>query len=400
MVRHCNSEEPVLICYMQMTDHIHPADSAFFYKNLKSFAGSENLMNAANYSALPDDWSIVITDIRGSTKAIEEGRYKDVNVVGVTSIISTQNACGDAVIPYIFGGDGATLFIPNSKVPQVKKALAYSRFKAQSEFNLNLRIAIIPMNVVKEKNKSIQIAKMYLSGDTSIAMAKGDGLALAEDLTKKTEDYLVDIASEHQGSHQGLECRWNPVSSQRGHMLALIIKVKGDTVAALQQYQEIIKKINQIVPELAPITSAKLSTAWPPVHLFKEAQSKYTGFKQYTMYLATVLQVLLLTLVVKLKKNDPQSLVAKVITDIATNTDYLKFDDTLRMIIDVDNAQKIQIEQYLQSLEAEKKIKYGLHSSNEALMTCYVQASANHVHFIDGGSGGYAMAAKIMKMKV
>ncbi len=52
-----------------------------FYKDMQFFSGNENLVNSENYFSLPDDWSIVMTDVKGSTKAIEQGLYNDVNVV-------------------------------------------------------------------------------------------------------------------------------------------------------------------------------------------------------------------------------------------------------------------------------------------------------------------------------
>lgn len=57
-------------------------------------------------SPMPPDWYIIITDVAGSTKAIEAGRYKDVNILGACSIISILNIAGDLDIPFIFGGDG------------------------------------------------------------------------------------------------------------------------------------------------------------------------------------------------------------------------------------------------------------------------------------------------------
>ncbi|MBC7741830.1 MAG: DUF3095 family protein [Bdellovibrionaceae bacterium] len=378
---------------------INETRSSHFYKNLNSFTGSQNIMNENNYVPLPDDWSIVITDIKGSTKAIEAGRYKDVNVVGVATIISTQNACGDAEIPFIFGGDGATLFIPNEKVEAVKRSLAFSRANAASEFKLQLRVAIIPMSVLVKNNRQLLIAKMFLSGKSSIAMAKGDGLAFAEDLTKKSDDYLVGGHLASEGSHQGLECRWNPIVSKKGEMISMIIKVNLPPDQASEQYHQIISKINEIVPEIAPVTKNKLSTAWPPIHLFKEIKAKHRGVKKYAAYIATASLVLLLTIIVKLTKKNPNSLVSIYMNELASNTDFIKFDDVLRMVIDVDQNQKKEILEYLEGLEKNRSIKYGIHSSVEALMTCYVQSKTNHIHFIDGGSGGYAMAAKMMKAK-
>ena len=82
---------------------------------------------------------------------------------------------------------------------------------------------------------------------------------------------------------------------------------------------------------------------------------------------------------------------------MAANTDFVKFDDTLKMVIDVSLEQKEKILNYLNGRQLQKSLFYGAHFSNEALMTCFVRSLSQHVHFIDGGSGGYAMAAKQIK---
>ena len=55
----------------------------------------------------------------------------------------------------------------------------------------------------------------------------------------------------------------------------------------------------------------------------------------------------------------------------------------------------------MELLSKENKIKYGIHESENALMTCFVTkiSDGGHIHFIDGDNGGYALAAKQMKKK-
>lgn len=53
----------------------------------------------------------MVTDVRGSTGAIEDGRYRDVDALGVASIIALCNALPELDLPYVFGGDGATLLV-------------------------------------------------------------------------------------------------------------------------------------------------------------------------------------------------------------------------------------------------------------------------------------------------
>ena len=55
-------------------------------------------------------------------------------------------------------------------------------------------------------------------------------------------------------------------------------------------------------------------------------------------------------------------------------------------------------------LEAQRKagaLFYGIQISDSALMTCMVfDRKDRHLHFVDGASGGYALAAKQMKSKL
>jgi hypothetical protein len=87
--------------------------------------------------------------------------------------------------------------------------------------------------------------------------------------------------------------------------------------------------------------------------------------------------------------------------ELIDNTDFRKFDGVLRMVIDVSEEQFAMTESFLQRLHGERKICFGLHTSTTALITCFVSSyTGNHVHFLDGGDGGYALAAKQLKAQL
>jgi hypothetical protein len=86
---------------------------------------------------------------------------------------------------------------------------------------------------------------------------------------------------------------------------------------------------------------------------------------------------------------------------VAANTDYRKFDDTLRMVLDVSPAQHRAVEAYLGEEHDAGRLVFGVHAAEAALMTCIItDLQANHVHFVDGANGGYALAAKQMKAQL
>jgi hypothetical protein len=83
------------------------------------------------------------------------------------------------------------------------------------------------------------------------------------------------------------------------------------------------------------------------------------------------------------------------------HTDFRKFDDTLRLILDCSIEQVKEIEALLKEEFLAGNIFYGIHKSDSSLMTCLVQTlnDGDHIHFIDGNNGGYTSASKIMKQQ-
>jgi hypothetical protein len=73
-----------------------------------------------------------------------------------------------------------------------------------------------------------------------------------------------------------------------------------------------------------------------------------------------------------------------------------------RMVLDCTDEQTVQIESYLEGLRAQRRITYGLHRTDRALMTCLVFSleEGRHVHFVDGAEGGYALAALQLKAQL
>src|SRR5271166_394749 len=83
-----------------------------FYDELPVLEDFLDVTDPARFIPVPDGWLIAETDVQGSTEAIRRGKYKDVNVAGAASIISLLNIDRSLGVPFIFGGDGATLCIP------------------------------------------------------------------------------------------------------------------------------------------------------------------------------------------------------------------------------------------------------------------------------------------------
>ena len=91
----------------------------------------------------------------------------------------------------------------------------------------------------------------------------------------------------------------------------------------------------------------------------------------------------------------------KYTEQVVENSDFRKFDDALRMVLDCSPELAAEIERRLDLAALAGTVRFGLHRQGAAMMTCFTPSatSANHVHFIDGALGGYAAAASALKAK-
>ena len=115
--------------------------SISFYADLPSFSDFNEFPDFGAYAPVPDDWVVLCGDIRGSTRAIDEGRYKQVNMVGASVITAVLNACAEIQIPFVFGGDGGLAVVPGLARDRAVSALRKLQGFSEEAFGLGLRAA-------------------------------------------------------------------------------------------------------------------------------------------------------------------------------------------------------------------------------------------------------------------
>ena len=93
-----------------------PANNDLFYSRLpiNEIPLSELLAEEHLFYKIPSDWHVVITDVKNSTKAIEQGVHETVNLLATGSIVAVLNIAykKHISIPFFFGGDGASFILP------------------------------------------------------------------------------------------------------------------------------------------------------------------------------------------------------------------------------------------------------------------------------------------------
>lgn len=376
---------------------------------MNAFHRFSDLTESSNYQRAPNDWWIIITDVKGSTHAIENNRYKDVNLLGASSIIAVLNILKGQQVPFVFGGDGATLLVHDSDVERVKPALLGTRRLAQDVFGFELRVGLVPVAMLSQCGAVVEVGKFAISEKSTIATLRGGGLSLAEKLVKDPRPENSKYRLEFDGSivadvtsFEGLSCRWNPIKAKPGCEFISLLVVATDLSTSEAVYRRIIGKIESILDEQAsrPISPEKLDRGLNVASLVKEMHIHTIGqsiFAKASRFLRIIFEVAVMRIFMATGAKTKDFSADKYIQEMSDNTDFQKFDDMIRMVRDCTTQQRDQIQELLAAERAAGHIAYGLHSSNEALLTCLVFQLDNHIHFVDGSNGGYALAAKQLK---
>ena len=382
-----------------------------FYADLPVLKNFADITHSENFCSIPNDWAVIITDIVDSTKAIESGRYKDINLLGACSIIVILNIVGDLEIPFVFGGDGASILIPPRFIQEAELALLAVQKMAADEFDLVLRIGIVPIAEISS-NYEIKIAKLRISENYDQAILRGGGISYATNLIKDkaaTGFYSPKNQSSNPiADFSGLECRWQDIPTRHEEILSLIVFVTAPSQSQVDNlYREVINQIDRIYgkgTECHPVVSANLQLAFGEKNLSSETRV-FTASKNWLKRILYLWKIRLINLLgdVLMSLNiktgafnwgDYKQIVSE-------STDFKKFDDVLRMVISGTTQQRKKIIDYLEKKFQEGRLVYGFHISDRALMTCLVfERDGRQVHFVDGADGGYALAAKKMKERM
>ena len=377
-----------------------PDGTDIFYGRIPVFRGFDRLMDPALYSPLPDDWAVGVADIVESTKAIANQRYKAVNMAGAAVIAAVTNALEGREFPFVFGGDGASFAVAPGDLEAARAALAATATWVREDLDLAMRVALVPVKAVRAQGLDIRVARFGPSPNLSYAMFSGGGLGWADAAMKRGE-FAVDAApSGEQPDLSGLSCRFEEIPSTRGLILSvLVVPAKGaDPKAFRKAIEEVIDLVERSPDAGRPVPAGGPEIRFPPKGMEFEALAARGGslLRRRSLAFATSLWAfVVLRFGIKVGKFVPKTYMQQVVE----NSDFRKYDDGLRMILDCTVELERELTQRLAAAASNGIVRYGLHRQDAAMMTCFTPSvmRSDHVHFIDGARGGYASAATALK---
>ena len=375
-----------------------------FYSNLpvnkipvSQLVGEEKL-----FFETPADWHVIITDVKKSTQALNDGLHHLVNLVATGSIIAALNIARkvNITVPFFFGGDGATMLIPASLLGSIMLALTEHRENTYRNFGLELRVGYVPVSEIYQKGFRLKISKAEMSEEFPIPIVLGEGLQYAEKVIKG-ESFVPNLPKvmDTTLSLEGMECRWDSIKPPENtyEVVCLLVTVRSDKQQAAV-YKNILTKIDKIYgppQSRSPISIRKLKLKATLGKINTEMRAKLGGF-DLGYLVQNWLRTLFGVFYFRYDKNGQYYL-----RRLVQLSDTLVIDGRINTIISGTVQQRNLLIAALTELENQEEIHFGLYISAESVMSCYVRDRRDqHIHFVDGLGGGYTQAASMLKKKL
>ena len=382
---------------------MEPIKNDLFYSRLpvNDIPLSDLFMEEHLFYKIPVNWHVVITDVKNSTAAVQEGLHETINLVATGSIVAVLNIAYKAnlTVPFFFGGDGATFIIPATILDAAMQALYLHRENTKTNFKLDLRVGHVPVAEIYEQEHVLNISKFRTAVLFDIPVLLGDGLMYAEKKIKGPDYKFAAMAAINEELDlSGMQCRWDRIKPPENYFeVVSLLVIAREGVKQSMVFKKVMDNIDAIygTPQTrTPISIGKLKLKATLAKIGMEMRARMGGFRPFYL-LTNWIKTLLGYFYFKTKKGKVY------LHNLVDMSDTLVIDGKINTVISGTAQQRELLEAALSKIEGDGEIFYGLYVSKESVMSCYVRnMNDRHIHFVDGAGGGYTNAAGIIKQKI
>jgi hypothetical protein len=117
------------------------------------------VFHPGNFSEVPTDWFIVISDVKNSTAAVQAGRHNDVNLVAAGSLIAGLNVARARNVEISFFFGGGTLLVPEPLLGEVLARLDAHNANSMRTFGLDMHGTATPNTSISSTAPTAVIPK-------------------------------------------------------------------------------------------------------------------------------------------------------------------------------------------------------------------------------------------------
>ncbi|WP_443632813.1 DUF3095 family protein [Candidatus Marifrigoribacter sp. Uisw_064] len=377
-----------------------------YYTKLKTSSKTlvDLLDSESCFSEVPNTWHVMVVDIQNSTQAVDEGKHHQINLTATGAIISVLNTIRkekqNIEIPYFFGGDGATFILPTLLLNKITLVLENYSLHIKRNTNLTLRVGHISVKKLDAQKSSLKIVKHQLTEQLTIPIVIGNGLKKAEEIIKITfvESNFIDFKKDLL-SLEGMECRWKQINPTQAKKKVICLLI--DTINETNQrdtYRDVLAQMDHMFGTFKsrqPIKPASLKLNFSISKIWEEMKISLVN-KNWIYLFKNWMVTLLGKWYFNLSPNGKQYLI-----QIGQLSHTFMLDGMINTIFTAEQSKIDLFIAYLNQLEKDNKIIYGIHVTHASVMSCYVlDRKTKHAHFVDGTEGGYTSAAKMFKTKL
>lgn len=375
-----------------------------FYSTLSLAKSSVRNLFATpqSFHKVPQDWHVVIFDVKNSTGAVENKQHDLVNLTATGGIIAVLNLAhkSSIEIPFFFGGDGGTMMVPESLLPSVMSALEEHRKNTNENLGLELWLGSMRTADILSEGHELKIAKLQLGEKYVVPVVIGTGLKYAEQQVKKNFDQRQIYPSDAVSLDlQGMECKWDKIKPppNTNEVVSLLVEARDKTMQ-MEVFKETVQLIDDVYGPLEsrrPISLPKLELD-TSFHKIKKELIATVGKANPLYLIRNWVFILIGRFYLRYNKKGQEYL-----QELIEFSDTLVIDGRINTVISGTASQREKLIHKLDKMEQKGEIIYGHHLSSDSIMSCYVRDRQNHhIHFVDGSDGGYTRAASQLKKKL
>jgi len=319
-----------------------------FFEDLESFSDFSEITEDSHYLQVPNDWTVFVADIAGSSEFFSAQRFKELNILAAATVVAAQNAMLRKDFPFAFGPDFTALVIPIEFKNKVISALNGVRHLAESQYRIPLKFGMVSVGELNIQGAPVLVGKFRLPGGKNIAVFCGGGLSRAKEKVRRSLDmYAMPRGPVAEADLNGLSCRWQPVPAQNGKIVTFLAAAR--TQDAKSTFQHLMSNLDTIFEgDFDSVTPVHLSNLrYESFGSLMKEEKRYHQRKFSGAFFSRVLEIFAAVMVFKYKVPPLFFNPRRYAASMGLHCDYRKFADHLGMVVDCHPNQIAQLRESL-----------------------------------------------------
>ena len=281
----------------------------------------------------------------------------------------------------MFGGDGALVALAPGEQEIAGAALAALRTWSSERLALELRAALVPVADVRAAGHDVRAARFRVSGDgglrdvlrwrSELGRPRGQGRALPGH---------AGAVRGAAGPRRGCSCRFLPMRARSGAILSLIALPRDGAASSVRRARRAAGRAARVRGRgghPVPATGPQRDLAAPRRPWTRASRRRAAGGSRGRA--VALLESGVCVAPRRTGRPMSASTPGRTTPTSSLNADFRKFDDGLKLTVDVPDAACARIEELLAAAARDGVCRYGTHRQDEALMTCIVPSTASAI---------------------